>query len=122
VLWVDDWPGNNASLVDAMRSLQIQVDLALTTREALSRLEQQEYDLIISDMARQEDGTSHPEAGLELIRAVRQSGNQTPIFIYAGRDAMRRREELETEGAALVTDKPSVVFSEAVRTITAPRS
>jgi CheY-like chemotaxis protein len=120
ILWVDDWPGNNASLVEAMRSLQIPVDIALSTREALRWLERQSYGLIISDMGRLEDGEAHEAAGLELIKAVRDLDNRTPIFIYAGRSAVLRREELKTAGASLVTDKPSELFSEAVRTVTAP--
>jgi CheY-like chemotaxis protein len=120
ILWVDDWPGNNAALTEAMRSRQIHVDIALSTREALSWLERQSYGLIISDMGRREDGAAHDEAGLELIRAVRELENRTPIFIYAGRNAALRRDELEAAGASLVTDKPSVLFSEAVRTVTSP--
>ena len=120
ILWVDDWPSNNSGLIEAMRSRQIQVDIALSTREALGWLERQSYGLIISDMGRNEDGVAHDEAGLELIQAVRKRGNQTPIFIYAGRSAVLRSEELKTAGASLVTDKPGVLSSEAVRTVTTP--
>ena len=124
ILWVDDFPGNNAALTEALRSRQIAVDIALSTSEALQWLDRRTYGLIISDMARREDGKNNQEAGIELIRAVRlrPDNRSTPIFIYAGRDALRRREELLAEGATLVTDRPSVLLSEAVRTVTAPRS
>jgi DNA-binding NarL/FixJ family response regulator len=65
-----------------------------------------------------EGGENHQMAGLELLNALRDRGITTPVIIYAGARGVSRRQELEQAGARLVTQKPSEVFDEAVRTVT----
>lgn len=120
ILWVDDNPSNNAAIVAALTDLNIRVDLALSTREAMERMRLRRYGLVISDLGRREDGELNEQAGLDLIRAIRDGDRQTPIIIYAGRRGLQRRDELVAAGASVVTSTPSVVFSEAVRVVTAP--
>lgn len=118
ILWVDDYPSNNTSIVEALASLSIRVDLALSTKEALERLRLRRYGLIISDLGRTEDGQENDTAGLDLIRAVRETDTVTPIFIYAGPRGTAMRAELEAAGATLVTARPSTVFEQAVEAVT----
>jgi CheY-like chemotaxis protein len=120
ILWVDDFPQNNTSIAEALRSLDIRVDTALATDEALGRLETEQYGLIISDLGRREPGGENQMAGLDLINAVRQSGRSTPIFIYAGRRGMHHEAELREAGANLVTDRPTVILEAAARAVTGP--
>ena len=63
----------------------MQVTEALSTNEAAEILhkKQEEIHAIVSDMGRTEDGKYQRDAGLKLIRLVRQSGIQSPIFIFS---------------------------------------
>lgn len=116
ILWVDDRPGNNTSLVSALTALGIQVDLALTTAEALERLPGR-YGLLISDLGRLEGGEQRDMAGRELAIQARKAGFARPIFIYAGTQAVSYEDELKAAGVSLVTSQPSVLFETAVRTV-----
>ena len=120
ILWVDDFPENNASIAEALRSLDIRVDTARSTEEALSRLENQQYGLIISDLGRREAGGENQMAGLDLINAVRQIGLSVPIFIYAGHRGMLHEGELREAGANLVTSRPTVILEAATRAVPGP--
>lgn len=89
VLWVDDRPNNNIIERQAMAAYNIDFVLALSTGQALAELRKQRFDAIISDMGRPPDG----RAGYTLLEAVRDSGDKTPYFIYAGsRDPAHVRE------------------------------
>jgi CheY-like chemotaxis protein len=118
ILWVDDHPENNDSIVQALKSLGIRVDLALSTQSALRLMGTNTYGLVISDLGRNEGGEKRGMAGLELTMAIREAGFNTPIAIYASRSGLRHREELEQAGVFLVTDNPTEIFRTAVRTVT----
>jgi CheY-like chemotaxis protein len=116
ILWVDDTPSNNASLVAAFERLGIEVDQVVSTSAALERLRRRPYGLIITDLGRTEDGAWHDLAGRELIEAVRKASYDVPIFIFATRRALAMRQELEQAGAALVTNQAGQLFERAVDT------
>lgn len=118
VLWVDDHPGNNVDIADALRTLGIPVDLALSTEEALRLLNAQRHGLVITDLGRTEDGEEVVDAGVDLLQEIRRRGIQLPVFVYAGRRAVDREEELLEQGATLATNRPTEVFTRAVEIIT----
>lgn len=120
ILWVDDYPENNKSIVGALRGLGIVVDLALSTTEAMARFDQQTYGLIISDLGRREDGHENEMAGRDLVTALRSRGDLIPIFIYAGARGMLHESDLREAGANLVTNRPTVLFEAAVHSVTSP--
>jgi CheY-like chemotaxis protein len=62
-----------------MEALGIRFVLATTTEEALEKLNQQQFDAIISDMGRPPD----PRAGYTLLDRLRSRRNQTPFIIYS---------------------------------------
>jgi CheY-like chemotaxis protein len=89
VLWVDDRPDNNLIERRSMAAYNIGFVLAKSTGQALAELRKQQFDAIISDVGRPPDS----RAGYTLLEAVRDSGDQTPYFIYAGsRDPAHVRE------------------------------
>jgi CheY-like chemotaxis protein len=97
VLWVDDYPENNAYEMAALERKDVKVDGAKSTGEALERIDraQQPYDAIISDMGRQADDGG-PEAGVALVDALAERGVTAPIFIYASAAAITRtRDKLQ---------------------------
>jgi len=105
VLWVDDFPENNAFEVASLEEKGVAVlqerTTAAATREIAAR---DDVDALISDMGRTEDGVTHPDAGLELLRALREQGVATPVLIYASAPAVNRtREAALAAGAAGIT-------------------
>lgn len=118
ILWVDDYPSNNAFLVEQFESEGIQVKLALTTENGLKALENEEYQLIITDLGRKEGTIENPYAGLDLIKQVRALGLQIPILVYAGPRGIKNKTKLVSAGASMVTQSPIDVqsFVQEVRT------
>jgi len=96
----------------------VRVDLATSTKDALTQLDTTEFGLVISDLGRREDGTENDMAGRDLTTQIRQKGITTPVFIYAGRRALAHRQELEAAGATLVTDNPARLLERAMGAIT----
>lgn len=119
ILWVDDRPSNNESLASAFREVDIAVDLALSTDSALQLLHTSRYELVITDLGRREAGADNPNAGVELVQAVRALSLDLPIIVYGTQRAVDRSEELMRVGATVVTDRPSQVFDEVVRRVAA---
>lgn len=111
ILWVDDRPENNTFLVDAFRKLGIAVTLVLSTRQAMDLLQVNSFDVIVSDMGRQESGRYHDRAGYELLAAVRRSGARTPFFVFAGSNLPEHRAEAKRRGAQGSTNRPAELIT-----------
>jgi CheY-like chemotaxis protein len=120
-LWVDDNPSNNTSLKQAFESLlDIEIDLSLSTEDALQKLGQRRYDFIISDMGR----PGEPQAGYALLRRIKDlkdKGIQVPpCIIYAtGASVPAHRAEAERAGAVGSTSSPQELLQlvkDALRT------
>ena len=103
IIWVDDFPSNNAFLVDRLQQDGINIELSLSTSDALEKIRSRSYNAIISDLGRKEDGQNKPMAGLDLIKSLRGSGEKTPILIYAGRRGLENKEILINAGANIVS-------------------
>ena len=112
VLWVDDNPRNNAYLAQSFRERGIEVDLALSTSEAMERLHSRRYGAVISDVGREENGKFQPDAGLHLLEEVRRHDPNLPFIFYSSaqraRDLRKRALDL---GATRVTSSPTDVSS-----------
>jgi CheY-like chemotaxis protein len=106
VLWADDCPNNNVYERQALEAVGINVVLAVSTEEALEKLNQQKFDAIISDMGRPPD----KQAGYTLLDKLRSSGNQTPFVIYAGSKAPEHIVESRRRGAIGCTNNPNELF------------
>lgn len=78
LLWVDDHPEGNTSLVELFRTAGMEVDTAVSTAEALSRLRRRSYDLILSDIGRQDDQS----AGIGMLRDLDELGIDMPVVLY----------------------------------------
>ena len=106
LLWVDDRPRNNDLEIAELEELGLaDYEQALTTEDALGRVDIGDFDIIISDMARPPEW----EAGLDLIAGLRGHNIDTSVIIYAGdfasRDRNRRR--VEEAGGFGCTNDPS---------------
>lgn len=110
ILWVDDRPDNTIYERRAMAAYNIAFELAQSTGEALSKMRQGRFDAIISDMGRPPD----PQAGYTLLDSLRQSGDRTPFFIYAGSAAPEHRRQALSRGAQGSTNVASELISSVI--------
>jgi uncharacterized protein YndB with AHSA1/START domain len=78
VLWVDDDPKGNRAERRLLRSAGIWVENVVTTAEALDRLRRDDYDVVITDQAREGSDT----AGEELAKRARELGEHVPFVAY----------------------------------------
>ncbi len=80
ILWVDDHPENNLNERKMFKALGADIDVALNTEDAIRVLENGEYDLVFSDMARGDD----EQAGLDFLKQLREKKNTIPVIFYVG--------------------------------------
>lgn len=100
ILWVDDFPENNAREHRVLRDAGCVVDLAVSTQEAKKLLTEKRYFLIITDMGRGQNST----AGLELLEWRKAQGLATPTFLYASSSAIALHgEQATSQGCTLCT-------------------
>jgi CheY-like chemotaxis protein len=83
ILWVDDHPELNTSLVTLFRKVGMTVDTVRSTQEAIEVLRRQPFDLIISDMRRD---TEEPAAtaGYTLVETLADKGIRVPVILFTG--------------------------------------
>jgi DNA-binding response OmpR family regulator len=110
ILWVDDNVDNNAQERRYLEQNKIGVYTTTNTVDALSLIELYHYDVIISDMGRQDS----PMAGIKLLQQIRQVNNQTPFILYT----LVSNENLEKsltlyggQGVATKTDQLMEILS-----------
>lgn len=106
LLWVDDNPSNNRYELRALRALGLTIETSTSTEDALKRIANTEFDLIISDLGRPGDD----RAGLTLLTRLRQMSIRTPYLIYASPRALAFREEARKLGAIDCTDRADELF------------
>jgi CheY-like chemotaxis protein len=114
ILWVDDRPNNNRFERQALRALGIEIDISTSTEDALEKVRNRSYDLIISDMGRPPD----PRAGYTLLDQLRRSGYQTPFVIYAGSRAPEHVKEAQEHGALSTTNRPQELVTIVTNALT----
>ena len=62
-------------------------------------------------MGRTENGADVPDAGMRLLRAVRDSSSNIPVLFYTSSFAERAYgEEAAAAGATVITSSPTVLF------------
>jgi CheY-like chemotaxis protein len=84
ILWVDDRPLNNVYEASIFKRLGASIMSARSTEEALFFLNQDDYDLVISDIHRVEKGTNNPNAGYELLDVLESQRIRIPLVFYTG--------------------------------------
>ena len=95
VLHVDDEP----SLLKAAKQIlemqgNFRVETALSVEEAMEKMKQEPYDVIVCDYEMPE------RDGLDFLRELRHSGNTIPFIIFTGKG----REEVAVEALNLGAD------------------
>jgi len=106
LLWVDDQPENNLYEKLAFEAEGIKVDLALTTDNALTMLQNSKYSAIISDIKREEG----EQEGYVLLNKIRESKNETPFFIYADKNEPEQKAMAKSKGAQGMTNQAQELY------------
>lgn len=108
ILWVDDRPDANALESAKFKDDGYDVIRSPSTNDAIGRLSAGlQPSIIISDMGRVEDGVLISDAGLRLLKSVRESGNSVPFFFYtSSHSAQRLGQRAKDEGANGITSSP----------------
>lgn len=108
ILWVDDYPINNQSVVNLFEDKGIQFDIAHTTRQGIELFKNKLYDLVITDMGRGEER----DAGLSLLKELKSLHCQIPIIVYSSHRAIDRYGEDALQlGAYKVTSEVGNIIS-----------
>ena len=102
ILWFDDFPSNNAFLIEQFQNEGLDIQLALSTAEGMSKFQSGDFNLIITDLDRTEGGIDNRFAGLDLIKKVRTQNQNIPILVYTGRGGYLNRARLFIAGATKV--------------------
>jgi Response regulator containing CheY-like receiver, AAA-type ATPase, and DNA-binding domains len=112
ILWVDDDPQHNAYETAQLEALGASVTTVRSTREAMAALDQPNsaYDAVITDMSRHEDTSFNPDAGIDLISAMRAANIDVPVIVYASDHARHREGEVVEAGGEGVTSRPTELF------------
>lgn len=106
ILWVDDRPSNNVYERKSLEALGVHFILTTSTEDALAKIRENHFDVIISDMGRPPD----PKAGYTLLDQLRRAGVDTPFIVYAGSNAQKHRDEAKRHGALGSTNNPQELF------------
>lgn len=114
IIWVDNRPEKNIYERKAFEAQGIEISIALNTDQALELIEDNKYAAIISDMGREEG----PEEGYKLLEKVRDLGNKTPFFIYAGSRSVEHRKMAKERGAQGTTNRADELYRMVMSVIT----
>lgn len=106
LLWVDDYPENNAVLVASLRNRGFEIDQVRSTAEAIAHFAPARYDAVVSDMGRPEGR----DAGVALTATIRPEA-AIPILIFCSDGGVREfGDRAHAAGANIVTSSATVLM------------
>lgn len=113
ILWVDDKPKNNAYEIAKFQDEGYRVKTAKSTSDALQIINEGfTPDVVISDMGRNENGSYIKDAGIALIKELRDIGITSPIFIYTSqRYAQIHHDQALLSGGNGATASPVALYT-----------
>lgn len=107
LLWVDDDPSNNTYERKTFKSFGLSIDLSESTSDAVNKIKENSYDVIISDMGRPESD----QAGYDLLERKQEIGDTTPFIIYSYPVEEEHKQMARKRGAFGSTDAPRELYS-----------
>lgn len=113
ILWVDDRALNNIYETKIFKRLGASIISARTTEEALALLKADNFDVVISDVHRVEDGWPNPNAGYRLLESMIAKGINTPLVFYTSRIDQKHVER--SKGAFGSADFPTTLKREVLK-------
>lgn len=106
VLWVDDHPENNYYTRSALEALGIRFTISTSTEDALEKVHQFSYNVIISDMVRAPD----KQAGYTLLERLQEEGFHIPYILFAGPSTPERKAGIAQRGGFAVANGAPDLF------------
>lgn len=86
ILWVDDYPINNEAVMSFFMSNNVQFDIAISTEQGLKFFQNNSYDIIITDMGRDDES----DAGISFLTKLKALHCSTPIIVYTSYNAIEK--------------------------------
>jgi CheY-like chemotaxis protein len=115
ILWVDDHPENNTPVVDLLKRVGAAVDLSTTNADAIELLGTSPYDVIVTDVGREDEGENSELKGLDLATAVFERWGQK-VILFTGRFDPTRVPNMDESGRLQIARKvDDYVFGRANR-------
>ena len=100
ILIAEDEKTLNATLKKRLEEQSYSVDACLDAQEALAYLASAEYDVVLLDIMMPK------KSGLEVLRALRKKGRQTPVLLLTAKDSIEDRVDGLDAGADDYLVKP----------------
>lgn len=100
ILIAEDEKTLNATLKKRLEEQSYSVDACLDGQEALDYLDSAEYDVVLLDIMMPK------KSGLEVLRALRKKGRQTPVLLLTAKDSIKDRVDGLDAGADDYLVKP----------------
>jgi len=113
LLWVDDTPANNVYEIETFESLGVEIDLSESTLNAIEKIRNNEYGVIISNMGRPEGDY----AGYDLLERKQEIGDTTPYIIYSYPVSEEHKQMAQERGAFGSTDASRELYSMVSRAL-----
>jgi CheY-like chemotaxis protein len=108
ILWVDDHPENNTTLIEYFKKYNYLVTTVTSNREALALLSgaSPPVSLVITDVGRDAKGV---DDGMDLMRMVKKLRRNFPFVIYTSEKQIKRYQKDAYGYDVTVTDNPVVL-------------
>ena len=111
ILWVDDHPENNTPLVELLQRFGATVDQARSNPDAFRLLSSTRYDVVISDVGRDDEGEGSDLKGVELAKTVFERWGQKILLFTLRFDPARVPGLSDQKRLELVKDVERCVFA-----------
>jgi two-component system response regulator HydG len=100
VLVVDDEPGLAEGMAEALSRIGLTTFSATTGREALRIIEENEIDLVLTDLV------MHEVSGMDVLRAAKQRHPDCEVIVISGQGGVESAVDAMKAGAATYIRKP----------------
>jgi CheY-like chemotaxis protein len=111
ILWVDDHPENNGPIVELLHRFGASVDTPRSNPDALRLLRANRYDVVISDVGRDDEGPGSDLKGVDLADAVVSSSGLRILLFTARFNPATFPGATDAERLALVKRMHRSVFA-----------
>jgi CheY-like chemotaxis protein len=102
LLWVDDHLDASVFEREALQALGFEVVVARSTQEAIAAVDQEAFDVVVSDICRPPD----LRAGFTLLTRLRNQNLATPYILYSRAVTPDQQTEAWKRGALGIVNRP----------------
>jgi len=115
LVWVDDHPENNTSIVELLTRFGATVDTPTSNDAAIALMEANRYDVVLSDVGRDQEGNDAARKGITLATAVFDRFQKQTILFTARFDPLKLPGATDAEKIALAIEVNRTVFGRTNR-------